>query len=198
MMVMSEDFLSRWSRRKRRLEEPPAADEPKPPVPVAEEDADEDVITPEELAALPAVEEITASTDLVAFLRKGVPAALRNAALRRAWVLDPAIRDFVGDARDYAWDWNTPGGVPCSGPLDEGTDIAGMVRRILGEGEPEKAVETAKVHGNVTLPESSVQNITSPAPDAQKAESDDAKRPTNETDAEQTIRRKTHGGALPG
>ena len=43
--------------------------------------------------------------------------ALRNAALRNAWLVDPAIRDYVDCALDYAYDWNIPGGVPGNGPL---------------------------------------------------------------------------------
>ena len=126
-----EDFLARWSRRKREANragtETPSGeartthreplhhgpDEDGPfggvehtvPAPV------EPTLTEEELAALPKIEEISAQTDIAGFLKKGVPEALRNAALRRMWSVDPAIRDYVGDARDYAWDWNTPGGV---------------------------------------------------------------------------------------
>ncbi|HVL71496.1 MAG TPA: DUF3306 domain-containing protein, partial [Beijerinckiaceae bacterium] len=110
---MSEDFLSRWSRRKRAATETPAeapaADAPAS-VPIDEAEAGEPApaaeaeITAEELERLPKPEEITLETDLTAFFRKGVPQALRNAVLRRAWALDPAIRDFVSEAREYAYD----------------------------------------------------------------------------------------------
>jgi hypothetical protein len=70
---------------------------------------------------------------LTRFLREGVPQALRNAALRRMWSLDPAIRDAVGHARDYAYDWNTPGGVPGSGALLPGDDVGALVRQVFGE-----------------------------------------------------------------
>ena len=71
--------------------------------------------TPEfDLSSLPKLEELTAATDITAFLRKGVPEHLRNAALRKSWALDPAIRNYVNPALDYAYDWNTPGGVPGS------------------------------------------------------------------------------------
>ncbi len=111
----SEGFFARWSRRKRAAREGVAV-EPEPEVPPPGEGppqaaADAAAEEPVDLAHLPKIEEITAETDLSAFFRKGVPAALRNAALRRAWSLDPTIRDFIGPA-DYAWDWNTPGGVP--------------------------------------------------------------------------------------
>ncbi|MFX8512285.1 DUF3306 domain-containing protein, partial [Acinetobacter baumannii] len=59
-------------------------------------------------ASLPPVESLTPESDLAPFLRPEVPAALRQAALRRLWSLDPTIRDFVGPA-DYAWDYNAAG-----------------------------------------------------------------------------------------
>jgi hypothetical protein len=119
---MSDGFLGRWSRRKHEARcataEAPAADAaPAPP------------LTSDELDALPRLEELTAESDITAFLRRGVPESLRNAALRKAWLLDPAIRDFPGHARDYAWDWNTPGGLPGSGPLHPSTAVAAMLRR---------------------------------------------------------------------
>ena len=142
---MSGEFLSRWSRLKeeaRRSERDPQPDAAAAPAGAPPLEADpasvlpEPELTPEELAALPKVEEITAASDISGFLRRGVPDALRNAALRRMWLLDPAIRDFVGEARDYAYDWNTPGGVPGSGALDLGDDVAAMLRGVFGESPP--------------------------------------------------------------
>jgi hypothetical protein len=69
------------------------------------------------------------------FLRKGVPEHLRNAALRKSWALDPAIRNYVNPALDYAYDWNTPGGVPGSSELDAGMDVARLVSEIMGTSE---------------------------------------------------------------
>jgi hypothetical protein len=50
-------------------------------------------------AILPPIEAIDAHTDVTVFLRSGVPDELRRAALRRAWTVDPAIRDFRGCRR---------------------------------------------------------------------------------------------------
>jgi Protein of unknown function (DUF3306) len=47
-------------------------------------------------AALPPITSIDAGTDIRCFLAPGVPAELTRAALRRAWVTDPMIRDFQG------------------------------------------------------------------------------------------------------
>lgn len=143
---MSEEFLSRWSRRKQQARrgtvegeiEAPAVKSPAPA------EAPEPVLTPEEIAKLPKIDELTAESDITVFLRRGVPAPLRNAALRRMWLLDPAIRDFAGHARDYDYDWNTPGGAPGHGPLEPGDDVGAMVRKIFGErGESRPGDRTA-------------------------------------------------------
>ena len=86
-----------------------------------------------DLSSLPKLEELTGSTDITAFLRKGVPEHLRNAALRKSWALDPAIRNYVNPALEYAYDWNTPGGVPGGGELGAGIDVARLVSQIMGE-----------------------------------------------------------------
>jgi hypothetical protein len=134
----ADDFLSRWSRRKLEAKrpEPSEAPEPAAEAPPAAEVQDPDGL-PETGPPpdLPRPEDLTAESDLSAFLRDGIPERLRNAALRRMWSLDPSIRDFVGDARDYAYDWNTPGGVPGFGPILPSDDVQGMVAAIFGSGE---------------------------------------------------------------
>ncbi|TNC11971.1 DUF3306 domain-containing protein [Methylobacterium terricola] len=134
---MSDGFLSRWSRRKRdEARRPPeVAPEAAPAEPVAAPADDEGTLTPEELARLPSLDALTAATDLTPFLRAGVPRALRNAALRRMWSVDPAIRDFVSEAREYAYDWNTPGGVPGTGGAISAEDVRAMVEKVFGSAE---------------------------------------------------------------
>ena len=78
---------------------------------------------------------MTATTDITGFLRKGVPEQLRNAALRQSWALDPAIRNYVNPALEYAYDWNTPGGVPGSSEIGAGMDVARLVSQIMGTGK---------------------------------------------------------------
>jgi len=51
-------------------------------------------------SASSAIESISPATDLAAFLKPGVPVDLTRAALHRAWISDPAIRDFVGLSED--------------------------------------------------------------------------------------------------
>ena len=130
-------FLARWSQRKQEAKQPePQRDTPAgesvessgSPAPQGED------VTPEfDLSTLPKLEELTASTDITAFLRKGVPEHLRNAALQKSWALDPAIRDYVNPALEYAYDWNAPGGVPGGGELGASVDVARLVSQIMGE-----------------------------------------------------------------
>ena len=128
-------FLARWSHRKqeakRSEQDVPVAKPGGPSVPATEADVEPKF----DLSSLPKLEEITSSTDISVFLRKGVPEHLRNAALRKSWALDPAIRNYVNPALDYAYDWNTPGGVPGSSEIGAGMDVARLVSQIMGSGE---------------------------------------------------------------
>ncbi len=102
-------FLARWLQRKHAAKQPdrdaPTANPDTPSGPVAEGNAEREF----DLSSLPKLEDMTATTDITAFLRKGVPEHLRNAALRKSWALDPAIRNYVNPALEYAYDWNTWG-----------------------------------------------------------------------------------------
>ena len=125
-------FLARWSQRKheaKRDGDAPPAEPAVPAEPVAQAEPKLD------LSSLPKLEEMTATTDITGFLRKGVPEHLRNAALQKSWALDPAIRNYVSPALDYAYDWNTPGGVPGSSEIGSGMDVARLVSQIMGSGE---------------------------------------------------------------
>lgn len=173
--IMSEDFLSRWARRKAQVRA--AESEAAPEIEgteaahaslevAAEAEVEEPELTAEEIAALPAIESLDAQSDFTVFLRRGVPAALKSAALRRLWVTDPAIRDFVGEARDYAWDWNIAGDVPGSGPLAPGTDVQGMVRRIFGDRDsPVQDVVERPDGGPQSATAGEAQESPNPAPD---------------------------------
>ena len=154
---MSDGFLSRWARRKRdvrlseRAEIPPVAEDfvDHPPTPADETVASDAAAEAERdlLADLPSLADLTAETDLTPFLRAGVPSAMRNAALRKMWSVDPAIRDFVSEAREYAYDWNTPGGVPGLGPLLPVDDVKAMLGRLFNRDPSEPlAADTSRVN----------------------------------------------------
>lgn len=148
-----KNFLSRWSQRKREAKLPDAdsaavklAEEAQTsPAPAVESDIEQ----PFDLSSLPKLEDVTETTDITGFLRKGVPESLRNAALRKSWALDPAIRNYVNPALDYAYDWNTPGGVPGSSDLAAGADVAKMVLQIMGSDRAASGPQ-----GSNTLPHS--------------------------------------------
>lgn len=146
-------FLSRWSQRKREAikEAEKQAVQPAEPAPVPVEPEEEDF----DLSLLPSLEELTPATDLTLFFKKGVPEMLRNAALRKMWTLDPAIRDYRSEALDYAWDWNAPGGVPGGGDLPADYDSSEMVARIFGDEPVDKkliehaAAQQSQTSGNI-------------------------------------------------
>jgi Protein of unknown function (DUF3306) len=126
-MSDQENPLSRWARLKQasKAEEIDAASADSEAMAVPEEAFDP--------ASLPSIESIVGDTDIVAFLRKGVPAALTQAALRKAWASDPAIRDFIGIAENQ-WDFNDPNGIPGFGPLaptESGVDILAQISSRL-------------------------------------------------------------------
>ena len=154
-MSERENFLDRWSRKKveAQREPAPAVAKPEPDPPnSASVDAESKQVAsvrpaeaspkptapkPEfDLTSLPSLESITAATDIRAFLAPGVPQELTRAALRRAWLADPAIRDFVG-LQENDWDFTNPDAMPGFGNLPAGTDIKKMVADIFGEiGKP--------------------------------------------------------------
>lgn len=194
-----DGFLTRWSRRKAEAKQAEPA-----PVPLRTP-GESDPAAPEpeiDLDLLPSLEELTEATDITGFLKKGVPEALRNAALRKMWETDVAIRDYIGPA-DFQWDFNS--GTPFAGygTLTPGADIAGMVREIADYHL--KAVVDAEIpaeDGPAALPVQPGVNLPAPEDDggadtatavvpiegAASAEPDDAV-------AFQPRRR--HGGATP-
>ena len=83
-------------------------------------------------ATLPPIESIDAQTDITVFLRNGVPDEVRLAALRRAWTVNPAIRDFRGP-QENDWNFDDPNSIPGFGDLGPEVDVKTMVAKILGE-----------------------------------------------------------------
>ena len=138
------NFVSRWSRLKRESElrrkrkselresaAPLAAAATTP----ANEDEPAETRTPAtptfDPASLPSIDSITASTDIRIFLQSGVPAGLTEAALRRTWVSDPTIRDFIGIAENQ-WDFTNPTTIPGFGSLPEVSDKLSFIAQATG------------------------------------------------------------------
>lgn len=215
---MSEErsFLSRWSRRKRAA----VGGAPPRPTPPTAAPLSPERAPPEGAAAvgrpafdpasLPRVEDLTAASDFAAFLREEVPAALRRAALRRAWTLDPAIRDFVGPA-EYAWDYNAPGGVPgfsfeLTGDLDRLLAQAVGAAEETPEAEaPAEAPASGDAPGKVeaaapameAAPAESVALVAAEAPGPVSAEAAPVEPMPPPAAAPAAAPKRRHGGALP-
>jgi hypothetical protein len=161
-MDEAEAFLSRWSRLKREAQEETGA----PPENATDQDAAgqeaaNDTGRPSatappsiDLSALPPIEAITATTDIRPFLAFGVPVELARAALRRAWVADPKIRDFIGIAENQ-WDFTAPETIPGFGPLKTIDDVRRLVADVMGGSEPvdaEAASAPPRTSGDSTQP----------------------------------------------
>lgn len=231
-----EGFLSRWSRRKREVveaPEPPPAELPvaeaAPPgspeeeagppgpagqsaTPLAEHPAcpipEIPAVDP---ASLPPVESLTVESDFSVFLKPGVPTLLRNAALRRMWSLDPAIRDYIGPV-DYQWDFNTPGGLPFGFANELTGDVSKLLAQAIGKLEefaeetpgetvPGVAAETAETDAADSVPTGPVaeqpeEEVVPPLALVSEPVPAIATPPIAAEPAPAPRRR--HGGALPG
>jgi hypothetical protein len=153
------NFLQRWSRRKSAAEtraqegtELPFrkrtdADTSTPSRAAAKSETDHLAFDP---ATLPPIESITAASDICAFLAPGVPEALTRAALRRVWVTDPAIRDFIGLAENQ-WDFTKPDSVPGFGSLELTPELRRMVAGLFHDA-PERAEHVAERSGEPVAP----------------------------------------------
>jgi hypothetical protein len=138
-MSGEEDFLARWSRRKRAADEPTGSEPAQSPAVSGEKNfqgkTEIEGTKPEtefDLSTLPSIESITSATDVTMFLRAGVPAELTRAALRRAWVADPQIRDFVGLA-EYAWDFTKPNEMAGFGPIGSAEEVRKLLAEVMGD-----------------------------------------------------------------
>jgi Protein of unknown function (DUF3306) len=209
--MSDEEFLKRWSRRKQEAKAAEQTLSPPAETAAASPETAELASEPEiDLSKLPSIDSITAATDITEFLRKGIPAELSRAALRRAWAADPAIRDFVGLAEN-AWDFTDPNAMPGFGAL-QGTpeQIGAMVERVIGgvRDTVEKLAELPEKEQDRAKPDQERVSATEARPDEAKS----ATRPSDlsaepvaaaqpeasaEEDDDVAVRRRTHGGALP-
>ena len=200
----AENFLQRWSRRK-RMAEPHARDEgdqtestnaeTEPPADaLAQDKPDLPAFDP---ATLPLIESITATTNIRAFLAPGVPEELTRAALRRMWVADPAIRDFIGLAENQ-WDFTKPDSVPGFGTLELTPELRRMLARLLGSSPQASQVDPPMDADNALLGSEQV-NPTVCQNDNGNTQNDGN---TEQTESRESVAaipllHRKHGGALP-
>jgi len=211
-MIEDGNFLSRWSKRKREALSQPDADADTPVGEGAEgrqTQTDEGEDQPFDLSLLPDLETLTGESDIQSFLNKAVPDALRNAALRRVWALDPAVRNYVGESLDYAYDWNTPGGVPGFGEILSDEQSLEFVRNLLAGPEADEKVIADAAARQDHAPLKHAQHVVG-APEQEAADKEgQAPEKVDFIVADDTIvgpseaisqpqRKPRHGGALPG
>lgn len=216
-----EGFLGRWSKRKAQArvqpevdaDDPSAVDARQAPEKPEPSKTEEPVF---DLSSLPSLEEITAQTNLADFMRKEVPAALRNAALKKAWALDPVIRDYVNPAMEYAYNWNAPGGVPGNGPIESGFEalqemvakaqsnlsdhtldlgVSTDVAQTVDPETPSQPSEPVRLSAAQTAPNAEeVNGKTDGSDDILKSDA----KPSQVAASDLGRPKRRHGGALPG
>lgn len=216
-----ENFLSRWSRRKRdadahgeRDAEPGQAPQPDDK-PEAREGEPAPSALEFDIEQLPPIESIGADTDVSDFLRPGIPEALRHAALRRVWSSDPAIRDFVGLNENF-WDAAGADGIPGFGDLDPGFDVKRLVAELFGE-RPREASPPEAEQEHPATPSQSGENSNAETRLAESGTSDQersaAQSPSSQPAENAAMQNQTinqedgsapvvnhgrrHGGAMP-
>lgn len=214
-----EAFLARWSRRKRAAKDgegttapavagaeagrqPNDGDGPDPPI---------------DLTTLPKIDDLLPDSDIRAFLQKGVPEELRRLALRKAWALDPRIRDFVEMAENQ-YDWNVPGGAPGFGDLDPKANLESLLAQATGAlreaadtvagADGPRTAAPLEVRAQADAPRPASTDPADPAAAARPLEPaaaavpaplpEDAAIRDGEHETDKPARRaRRHGGALP-
>jgi hypothetical protein len=248
-MTDRENFLERWSRRKTDAERetpdsaredvaarsPENKDDNKPTASTGDEPAQpaerDKAPAPAEakptfdITSLPSLESITAATDVRALLAPGVPAELTRAALRRAWITDPAIRDFKGLAEND-WDFTDPKAMPGFTDLPADYDVKKLIAQIFGEkdkaadpaasAEPDLTVtavqppeqpreiasaeeaQPAAVEGPAVAKPAEAEQVASAEVDLVHRSNTTAMHNSNSTDGQEEAKiRRAHGRALP-
>jgi len=212
-MSEPENFLGRWSRRKRDVADEPAPAKPQGAAKSAPARPPGDPQTAEvpfDPASLPSLDSIAADSDLRAFLKPGVPPDLARAALRRAWSADPAIRDFVGLVEN-GWDFNNPDAMPGFGPLSD-ADVANLLAQVVGNPQPTEPVVQQSAAAQETpaaagegLAQRLQQDGPMPTQVAAAPKKEGVRRnediamqnDSDEKFSAQPTRQRGHGGALP-
>ncbi|MBX6426953.1 MAG: DUF3306 domain-containing protein [Variibacter sp.] len=184
-------------------------------------------LEPPSAPSLPPIESIGPATDIRPFLQAGVPLEIKRAALRRAWLADPTIRNFKGLAEN-AWDFTAPEEIPGFAPSLSPEEARRLLAQILRDGTDESEAGEAPVAQVAAADAAAPQRESfSDAADATLAPRDEsagrasnAPRPSgddasaqenrsdaasshaathNETSSRRTAQSSTrrHGGALP-
>jgi hypothetical protein len=239
MSAGDDNVFARWSRRKQAARhsgtEEPEKDRPAPDPAAAPRDSDPVEDQPaaaepqpaEPAEPLPRIEDLTAQSDLSAFMREGVPKLLTSAALRKMWSLDPAIRDHIGPS-EYAWDFNKPGSMPGFGPLDVKETVVDFLSTVgrgtqtdvteapaapdAPEAQPPRQLPAVSIEREADVSPDNPADIPSPDESSESAQSPASRRFASSAQVETATEsgqasgpaessgaaaRRRHGGALP-
>ena len=178
---MSDDFLSRWSRRKREVVDE-AVPEPAPPAPVEEaapEESDEEVLA---RLGLRHPDEMGPGDDFAAFLRSAAPRHLKTRAYRRLWRSNPTLACLDG-LNDYDGDF-TGTGVAQGGlktAYQVGRGLLGRIAEVAEDRGTDVPAETEEPGASAEADVPEAGNPVEPRETVQSAESvhqDDTRRAT--------------------
>ena len=192
-----EEFFRRWSQRKRaadprlnegaKVEDSGSVEGPVADSVPAQTKSSTPVFDP---ATLPPLDSITAASDIRAFLAPGVPEEIARAALRRAWLTDPTIRDFVGLAENQ-WDFTMPDSVPGFGSLEWTSDLRDMAARLFDQTTARSTPQPIPAGPNKQGIEV-VEKLPQDSQDQIKP-----RQPEQEPNEGRQHQRRKHGSALP-
>ena len=177
-----EGFLARWSRLKQEDRETARArpesetdDRPSAGKTVAARDArtpaasdrsteDQPARKPIDLAELPSLDSLSATSDYAPFMREGVPEELRRQALRKLWMSDPVLS--APDPYDlHAFDYNIVPTFP--------QGLANVARAGLGMLQPEDQARPG--HGETGVETAAAGSTDSPPPQSSEGASASAR-----------------------
>jgi Protein of unknown function (DUF3306) len=211
----SVGFLDRWARRKQEVLRAQESQQNQTSAVRAAPAAHMPVEAAESLP-LPSLDDIVPGGDVAAFFQKHVPEALRAAALRKVWMTDPDIKDFI-EMADYQLDYANPDSIPGWSSNIEGIDLKGMVERIFNNA-PEVEAESPVLPGETAVETPGVEDAaangatepvhthstlveTSDDPSRLQAPRDVIQNGAVQNKQEESVvyetARKRHGGALP-
>ena len=145
-----------WSRRKAAAEAEAAAEARAEAARGEARAAAEIEALPEaeqlERLGLPTPESVASGEDVAAFLRRTVPAALRNRALRALWRSNPVLANLDG-LNDYDADYRGDGlgGGVLRTTYAVGKGLAAHMERLAERAAPEPSDENAQVSGSQGL-----------------------------------------------
>ena len=171
-MAEPEPFLARWSRLKRRTRESAAEPLPAPAAaPTAAVPAVPAADAPDR--ELPSIDSLTKDSDYTAFLRPGVPDALRNQALRKLYESDPVFANLDG-LLEYGEDFGEP--------FRNAGVIATAYRVLQGMpgGEEEPAEPKAAPAAQTTAPPETAGVKADPGSDLGRLAQDDPAMPATD------------------